>query len=68
MVTTEDGHDLRWMRPIRLMPTCVQCHGAVDQDIQPATLQVIRARYPSDAATGFAAGDLRGAISVRAPL
>lgn len=67
VVASGDGHELRWMRPIRLMPMCAQCHG-MDDEILPATRAAIRARYPDDQATGFAPGDLRGAISVRAPL
>lgn len=67
VVATDGGHELRWMRPIRLMPMCAQCHGS-DAEIQPATRDALRALYPDDAAVGFAPGDLRGAISVRAPL
>lgn len=67
VATTAGGRELRWMRPIRLMPLCTQCHGA-EAEIQPATRDAIRVLYPDDAAIGFAPGDLRGAISVRAPL
>jgi len=68
VVATETGHELRWMRPIRLMPMCAQCHGVPGEQILPATLEAIRERYPDDQATGFAPGDLRGALTVRAPL
>lgn len=68
VVESAGGSELRWMRPIRLMPTCTPCHGTPDVQILPETLGVIRNRYPDDQATGFAPGDLRGAISVRAPL
>lgn len=63
----DGGHELRWMRPIRLQAMCVQCHGTPEQ-IAPATRAALAERYPDDAATGFAPGDLRGAISVRVPL
>lgn len=44
---------------------CAQCHGtAIDADVQAA----IAASYPDDRATGFAAGDLRGAMLVTRPL
>ena len=67
VVATGGGHELRWMRPIRLLPMCTQCHGT-DDEILPATRAAIRARYPDDQAVGFAPGDLRGAITVRVPL
>lgn len=39
---------------------CLQCHGAPEREIAPATLEAIRKRYPDDEATGYALGDLRG--------
>jgi hypothetical protein len=59
-----DGWELRLMRPITLLPQCVACHGN-DEQIPPAARALITARYPDDRAVGYAAGDLRGAISVR---
>ena len=41
-------------------PLCLNCHGTVGSDIQPATLSTIRRIYPDDEATGFKYGDLRG--------
>lgn len=52
--------------PIRLQPQCVQCHGdreALAEDVKAK----IAALYPSDHATGFAAGDLRGWFWVEVP-
>ncbi len=51
---------VRWMSPILLQPMCETCHGA---SVDPALLTEIRARYPNDRATGFSAGDLRGAFT-----
>lgn len=62
-----DGWELRYMRPILLQPPCTACHGAAD-DLAPGVRALIAARYPDDRAVGYAAGDLRGAISVRVPL
>lgn len=42
---------------IVLQPPCVLCHG---QNIAPDLAALITARYPSDQATGFAVGQLRG--------
>jgi hypothetical protein len=57
---------VRYMRAIRLQEFCLACHGPADS-IAPAVKQVIAARYPNDQATGYAIGELRGAISVRVP-
>lgn len=49
--------------PIRIAETCLQCHGdaaAMAADAKQALAQ----RYPSDQATGYALGDLRGAVVV----
>jgi hypothetical protein len=42
-------------------PLCLTCHGpTLAADVAAA----VAARYPRDEATGFAAGDLRGALYV----
>lgn len=60
-----DGKELRHLRPI-LFPggICSQCHGSA-AEIGPEVKALLRQRYPDDRATGFAPGQLRGAISVR---
>ena len=50
---------------VKAIPTgnlCVACHGS---NIQPDLLAAIKALYPSDKATGFKVGDLRGAFVVK---
>jgi hypothetical protein len=70
--TAFTGHDasgapvVRYLRAIRLQEFCLACHGPADA-IAPDVKQVIAARYPADQATGYAVGDLRGAISVTVP-
>ncbi|TIX49746.1 c-type heme family protein [Alteraurantiacibacter aquimixticola] len=49
--------------PMRDQP-CAACHGS---DIDPQLKARIDALYPQDAATGFAAGELRGALLVSWP-
>lgn len=49
--------------PMREQP-CAACHG---NDIAPEVAQRISELYPHDTATGFAAGDLRGAMLVSWP-
>ncbi|MEZ5444885.1 MAG: DUF3365 domain-containing protein [Gammaproteobacteria bacterium] len=58
---TPDGQGARYMKAIPTGPLCLTCHGShLAADVQSA----LREMYPQDAATGFAAGDLRGAFSV----
>lgn len=45
---------------------CLKCHGAVDSSTPLG--QALKAAYPSDRATGYKMGDLRGMIVVDIPL
>ena len=54
------------LSPIRLMPSCVTCHGQPEQ-LAPGVAQAIQARYPQDQATGFKPNDLRGWFWVEVP-
>ncbi len=58
-----DRRFLRYMKPIVLMEPCLTCHGDPEQ-IPAEVLALMRERYPQDQATGYEAGDLRGAFSV----
>jgi Protein of unknown function (DUF3365) len=62
-----DGRYFRYMKAIAVKPQCLACHGPEDR-IAPTVRAVLRERYPHDKATGYKAGDLRGAISIKAPL
>ena len=44
-------------------PVCVSCHGD-KASMAPAVLSALAERYPDDAATGYAMGQLRGAVVV----
>jgi len=59
--------ELRYLRPVVVAPHCLACHGG-PKDLAPGVAEVLARRYPGDTATGYAAGDLRGAVSVRVPL
>ena len=63
----EGRRHLRYLRPILVQAMCLNCHGAPEA-ISAEVKQLLRQRYPADLATGYAAGDLRGAVSVRVPL
>jgi len=58
---------LRYLRPITLKPLCLRCHGDA-AGFAPEVRRVLAERYPEDEATGYAAGDLRGAVSVTVAL
>ena len=67
-VVREDGREsLRYLRPVLTAPMCLACHGA-PASIPGPVRKALDDAYPADTATGFAAGDVRGAISVRVPL
>lgn len=58
------GRAMRYMKPIMTGPLCLTCHGEVAT--QPAALRdALMREYPHDAATGYAANELRGAFSLR---
>lgn len=63
---TDDGH-LRYMRAIWLAPLCTTCHGDPG-NLSPEVTEKLRELYPHDQATGYSAGELRGAFVVTAPL
>lgn len=59
-----EGVALRMVRGIATEEVCVTCHGGA---IAAPVREAIARRYPGDAATGFAVGDLRGALWVEVP-
>lgn len=63
-VDGQHGQIVRYMKAIVTAPPCLACHGA--PAAQPEALRTALARdYPHDAATGYAAGELRGAFSLQ---
>jgi hypothetical protein len=54
----------RYMKAIVTQPLCLACHG---RELAPDVQSAIAQFYPADRATGFAAGDLRGAFVVHWP-
>ena len=52
------------MAAIVTQPPCLVCHG---DNIAEPVRQALREQYPADAATGFAVGELRGAVVVDWP-
>lgn len=62
IVTEGDTKIFRWMRPILMTDSCLACHG---EAIDPRVKLLLGQEYPLDEATGYAAGQLGGAYSVR---
>jgi hypothetical protein len=54
----------RYMRAIPTDALCLTCHGS---SLAPEVAAAIARQYPADQATGFEAGQLRGAFSVTWP-
>lgn len=57
--------EFRLMKGIVIDKLCLQCHG---QQLAPEVRKVLAEHYPSDQATGYDLGQLRGAFSVRRSL
>ena len=64
-VTLSNGHDAALL-PIRLHSQCLMCHGPQEQ-IAPIVKDQLTKLYPSDQATGFKEGELRGWFWVDLP-
>ncbi len=65
IVAVDGVATFRWMKPIPMGDVCAACHGsAIDAEVKAAIL----ARYPTDQATGFEPGSLRGAFTISKPL
>ena len=67
-ITTLDGKVVqRYMRALPTLPLCTQCHGAADK-LSPAVTAKLKALYPADRATGYAVGEIRGAMTLVRPV
>jgi hypothetical protein len=64
---TPEGTRARFIVPIGVAPLCVTCHGP-RESLSPDVLAALGERYAQDKATGYAPGELRGAIWAEAPV
>ena len=68
VVSDGDGkRRLRYMKALPVAPVCVQCHGPA-ATLSDELKAALARDYPDDRATGYHAGEVRGALSVRRPL
>ncbi len=67
-IQEEDDRYLLYNKPIIVANAlCLNCHGEIGTDISEENYDVISSLYPSDGATGYKLGDLRGMWSIRIP-
>lgn len=57
----DGGQEFRFMKAIPTGDLCLKCHGS---QLAPEVEQVLADLYPEDQATGYSAGDIRGAFVV----
>jgi hypothetical protein len=57
----------RVLKPIAVQPPCLNCHGAAEA-LNVDVKAVLAQHYPDDQATGYAIGDLRGALWAEVPV
>lgn len=67
VVSEPQGRYFRYMKALPVAPLCLNCHGSGDA-MSPGVKARLARDYPHDRATGYALGQLRGAISVKRPL
>lgn len=57
--------EFRFMKPIVMGQPCLACHGT---SLSATTQAALKRHYPEDQATGYPAGQLRGAFTLRKPV
>lgn len=67
VVAEPGGQYYRFMKAIPVQSKCLLCHGPTET-IPESIKTLLKTHYPFDAATGYQAGDLRGAVSIKQPL
>jgi len=67
IVDEPQGRFYRYMKAIPVQPLCLTCHGT-QATIPDAVKERLKAEYPHDKATGYAAGQIRGAVTIKWPL
>ncbi|MCZ7566483.1 MAG: DUF3365 domain-containing protein [Burkholderiales bacterium] len=67
IVEEPQGRYFRYAKALPVQSLCLNCHGTPDK-IAPGVKDKLAAEYPNDRATGYAPGQIRGAISIKRPL
>ncbi|MEN9373397.1 MAG: hypothetical protein RIR79_949 [Pseudomonadota bacterium] len=67
-VVEQDGKkEFRYVKALPTQAMCLGCHGTADK-VPADVAGKIKALYPEDKATGYVAGKIRGAITLRKPV
>jgi len=66
-VVEPGGRYFRYMKALPVQPVCLNCHGDAAKLAQEIKERLAR-EYPADRATGYALGQIRGAVSIKRPL
>lgn len=67
-VVVEGGQRVyRYMKALPTQTLCTNCHGT-DEQLSPAVKAKLAQHYPQDRATGYAPGQIRGAMTIRRAL
>lgn len=66
-VAQGDKREVRYMRALPAQNLCLSCHGTEDK-LAPGVRAQLNTHYPKDLGTGYSAGQIRGAITIRKPL
>ena len=64
IVTEPDGRYFRYMKALPVKPLCLTCHGS-DKTIPDSVRARLEQEYPNDRATGYYAGQIRGAVTIK---
>lgn len=64
VVTEGDHKTQRYMKALPTQDLCLSCHGATEA-MTAAVREQLSKHYPDDKATGYAAGQIRGAITLK---
>jgi hypothetical protein len=67
IVDEPQGRAFRYMKALAVGPLCLKCHGPASE-MSDALRGELRKEYPFDQATGYALGQVRGAVSIKRPL
>lgn len=68
IIVEGDGRrSFRYMKALPVVEVCQTCHGPADS-LSPELKAALARDYPHDRATGYLAGEVRGALSVSRPL
>jgi hypothetical protein len=63
-VSQKSNKRITFYAPIYVMELCQKCHGKIDESLKKEDFAFIRDIYPTDEATNYSAGDLRGMWSI----